>query len=248
MSAHSERKHSKFSASGAERWLNCPGEPTLSEGLPDIDNKWSLEGTKAHEVLEQFMLAYKHGSRQVKTVPGSDHTMRTLGFQAANFMAGMHKKLPGSEFYVETRISLPFIHPDMFGTFDGAVVEHFGELNVFDYKYGVGHVSPVKNYQMIFYGLGLAWKYDWNFSKVKLWVIQPRIRGYEGPAFWELDLLELKKYINVFKQGIERVEKFPTRYTEGPWCHWCKAKTICPLKNEVKRAKAKSIFLATPIT
>jgi hypothetical protein len=235
---HQERKHSKYSASGAERWFNCPGSVSLSEGLPDKESPWSREGTQAHEVLEQVLLKSLHGQAGVW-----QGEMGLMAMNAARFITGIWSKAPHSDLLVETRISLPFIHPEMFGTFDSAVVDYFGTLHVFDYKYGAGHsVSPTGNLQMIFYGIGLAAKYNWNFSRVRLWIIQPRIRGYDGPTFWELPIEKLKSYVRTFVDAVRRVENCPDTYNEGPWCHWCKAKTICPLKNEQKLEKAKAVF------
>lgn len=253
---HSERKHSKYSASGSDRWFECQGSVALSEGLPDKDSIWSIEGTKAHEVLEQIFLA----ARALKaTRMGHVSFPRTVplemvqhGLNAANFILNLHEKNEASELLIETRISLPFIHPEMFGTFDGAVVDHFGTLHVFDYKYGAGHaVSPgsVKkpNLQMVFYGLGLAYRYNWNFKKVRLWIVQPRIKGYDGPVFLEMSIAELKSYVKVFTQAVEKVEKNPKQFAEGSWCHWCKAKAVCPLKQGAKLEKTRAAFLMNPI-
>lgn len=243
-----QRKHSKYSASGAERWIHCPGSVSLSEGVPDKDSPWSLEGTKAHEVLETILNRKLIGAPKA-AVHQETPEMVGHGKDAANFILGIHRKHLYSEILVETRIQLGFIHPEMFGTFDGAVIDHFGTLHVFDYKYGKGHaVSPVDNLQMLFYGLGLAHFHHWNFNQVRLWIIQPRIRGYDGPTFWELPILKLRSYEKVFKKGVERVEKNPSLYAEGQWCHWCKAKNKCPLKQEVRREKAISVFKASPLT
>lgn len=246
---HAERKHSKFSASGAERWFNCPGSVELSEGLPDKDSVWSIEGTQAHEVLEALMRASIAGTdgpiRLAKPVPAA---MIAHGTHARDFILRLHAKTKRSEVMIETRIHLSFIHPEMFGTFDGAVLDHFGTLHVFDYKYGAGHaVSPVQNLQMIFYGLGLAYRYSWNFKRVRLWIIQPRIKGYDGPLFWDLDIFQLKDFVRVFTHAVRQVEKYPKKYVEGSWCHWCKAKSKCPLKQEAKLDKAMAVFAASPI-
>lgn len=240
------RKHSKFSASGAERWFNCPGSVALSEGIPDRDNKWSIEGTKAHEVLEKLMcLALAAGDKEIlpiqkdKSIPLEMHRH---GINTANFILGLQNERPRSKILVETRIELTFIHPEMFGTFDGGIIEHFGTLDVLDYKYGKHTVSPIENLQMIFYGIGLAAKYQWNFKRVRLWIIQPRALGYDGPSFWELNVLELKSYVPQFKNAVGRVLNNPNKYVEGSWCHWCKAKGVCPLKQQAKTFKAKSAF------
>ena len=98
--------------------------------------------------------------------------MVLYGEAAADYILWLWKEAPGSEILVETRIPLSFIHPEAFGTFDAAIVDYFGTLHVFDYKYGQGHaVSPTGNLQMILYGLGLAHRYQYNFKRVRLWII-----------------------------------------------------------------------------
>lgn len=230
------RKHSKFSASGADRWMKCPGSIDLSEGVPDVSSPWAEEGTKAHEVLEHVLTG-------VHVPKGSvPNEMIVHASQAAGFIRHI-RNIANAELSTEERIHLDFIHPEMFGTYDAAVPEHFGTLHVFDYKYGAGHgVSPVENKQMIFYGLGVAHKYQWNFSNVRLWIIQPRIAGYNGPVFWDLSILELMKYVDVFKTAVEQYQATPNKFVEGSHCHWCKAKRLCPLKLQNKQDQAMTIF------
>jgi hypothetical protein len=241
MKKHGERAHSKFSASGAERWFNCPGSVELSEGQPDKSSPWALEGTQAHEVLEK-VLRYLILNGHFPNVPDVPKMMREYAKNAAGFIFGLAKKLE-AEVLCEERVYLDFIHPEMFGTYDGAVLDHFGTLHVFDYKYGQGHaVSPKGNLQMVFYAIGLAHKFDWNFKSVRMWIIQPRIKGYDGPMYWELSMRELLNYVEQFEQAVDRVIQFPKEYREGSWCHWCKAKSICPLKDVKKLDKAREVF------
>lgn len=238
------RKHSKFSASGAERWLNCSASVALSEGMPDQENEWSKEGTKAHELLEQIMRAalVMKASRVMnpKCDKSTPKEMIAHATNAANFMLKMRSELD-ADLMVETRIYLDFIHPEMFGTYDGAVLDYFGTLHIFDFKYGVHPVSPKENMQMIFYALGTAHKYDWNFERARLWIIQPRVRGYDGPTYWDISIEQLRKYEEDFKEGVWNVENDPT-FDEGPWCYFCKAKSKCPLKKELKRARLRAAF------
>lgn len=250
-SNHSERKHSKYSASGSERWEACPGSVNLSEGLPDKSSPWAEEGTKAHEVLEQILIASKAiGAHRVfypkfsRSVPTE---MIVHGTHAANLILGEWGNRPDAELMVENRVVLDWIHPEMFGTFDGAVIDPFDTLHVYDYKYGAGHaVSAADNLQMAFYAVGLAHLFDWNFKRIRMWIVQPRIRGYDGPTFWEVPTMELKtKWVDRFRRAVDRVEREPETYVEGSHCHWCKAKRICPLKTEGRIEKAKSIF--TPV-
>jgi hypothetical protein len=253
MKKHQERKHSKFSASGAERWINCPGSVELCEGVPDVETEWSKEGTLAHELLEEILIVGRdlkvrkigHINTEKKYSP----EMKRITLQAANFILEKNWQLrPHAELLIERRVFLDFIHPEAFGTLDASIVDLFGTLHVLDYKYGSGHsVSVKENLQMIFYALAVAHEYQWCFSKVCIWIVQPRIRGYNGPVFWEISIAELKKYVALFEQAIERVIKSPTKYAEGSWCHWCKAKSKCPLKQDAKAKNAKKLFTRSPV-
>ncbi len=248
-SDHAERAHSKFSASGASRWFACPGSVGLSEGLPDKSSDKAKEGTLAHEVVEKILLEQIKNDALTKCYAYSNVSRGMLAHAqgAADFMFGLHKKTPDSEIMVETRVYLDFLHPEAFGTFDGAVVEHFGTLHVFDFKYGTYPVSPKENLQMLFYAIGLAHRYQWNFERVRMWIIQPRVDNYEGPVFWEISIRELRAWVIEFQGAIDRVLKFPKMYVEGQYCYFCKAKSICPLKQEKKFDKANTIFGKVPL-
>lgn len=246
--AKEEKKaHSSFSASGSERWFECPGSVELSKPLPDKDSPWSIEGTRAHGVLERIMLsAIDQQATLVGKVfapPTFPKEMIMHGQMAANVILKIHSQNPNSDIQVENRVYLDFIHEEMFGTYDGAVLDYFGTLHVFDYKYGAGVlVTPKDNLQMIFYGIGLAHKYNWNFKRVRLWIIQPRIKGYDGPQFWEIPTAELRRYVPQFKEAVDRVLSQPDTFVEGAHCHWCKAKSICPEKTGKRLDQAIQIF------
>ncbi len=246
--AHEGRKHSKWPASGAERWTECYGSVSLSEGIPDRPNKYSEAGTIAHEVLEALgrieLSGYdgaeiEENKSIVKKVTPEE--LKVIS-SVSQFMFDLHYKNPRSEFLIETRINLDFIHPEMFGTFDGAVIDHFGTLHIFDFKWGVSPVSPKRNLQLIYYALGLAHIHHFNFKNATLWIAQPRIPGYEGPLSWSITMTELLNYIPFFETAVRRTIERPTEFREGPWCHWCKAKDVCPLKRDARIGKLSNIF------
>lgn len=224
------KAHAKFSASGAKRWIECPGSVQLSENLPSIETSWAREGTLAHEVLEAVLL------KKQLPIDASPEMVEYAQF-AARFIADLN---PGAPILVEEKVSLEHIHPDTFGTLDVAIVEHFGTLSIVDYKYGVAPISPVENLQLIYYALGVAYQYGYNFVDVNLWIIQPRVTF--DPAMWPLPIAKLVSYEEIFKIAIARSYMYPEEYKEGQWCHFCKAKNLCPLKiNERKNKKENHI-------
>lgn len=242
--------HSKFSASGMERIEKCPGSVNLSAPLPDRDTPWSIEGTKAHKVLEIIIehLNCKMPYRKavLKAVPDATEEMFKHGRAAADFILGMWRSLKfcdGNSLMVETKVILDWIHKDLGGTFDSGIVEVFGTLHIFDYKFGVTVVSPVENLQMVTYGCGLAHKYDWNFHTIRHWIVQPRVRGYDGPTFWDVDAGHMRKYwAPRIRKAVQRAIDEPNKFFEGNHCHWCKAKGVCPLKVQDKKEKARNVW------
>lgn len=240
-----EKAHSKFSASGFERIANCSGSVSLSEGLPDKSSEAANEGTLAHTVLETILKrAIKENGKGFSLVFDKrvSDEMVSHAYLAANQILKIHKGLPGSQVMVESKVSLAFIHPEAFGTLDAAVLDYFGTLHILDFKYGFTFVSPKENYQFIFYAMAVAYANHWNFKNVRMWTLQPRVKGFDGFIYWEISIGELKKYIPIFKEAIDRVEKYPDKYTEGSWCWFCKAKKICPLKRSEKLDYLNTVF------
>ena len=241
---HKERAHSKFSASGSERWLHCAASVALEESSPPSpDNAWAAEGTLAHEILELRLKG------QNLPTDNFDVTDEMVGFvqMAARKIEIIEFESQGN-LTVEGRIYQSAIHPEMFGTCDAVVVQDFGTLHIIDFKYGQGHiVDPVENTQLIQYALGYAEKFNWNFYDVELHIMQPR-SGKNWHKSWKITCRELHdKWLPIWVKGVERVERNDAPPFEGAWCHWCRAKTICPAKQEKNANKISEIFKQTPI-
>lgn len=225
-----EKAHAEYSASGSERWLNCPGSIKLSKKAPpQEESKYATEGTEAHKVLEEILLSsdVKRKSRELlKKYPLEmvEHALFALD--------EIEKLTPhGAERIAETKVDASsFTKPDQFGTVDVSIIEHFGWLRVIDYKYGAGvAVTPKENSQLIYYALGLAHKYDYNFSHVEIIIIQPRAQHKDGPVRkWAISIKELMSYIPKFKEGVKNCENPNPTFKVGTWCRWCPASTICP--------------------
>ncbi len=247
MNKNNAPAHAKYSASSSERWLNCPGSINLSERAPpQRESEFAIEGTLAHECLE-FML--KNRKKKNLVIDGKyEHEMMVYAedliawiemIQARNSTMGTKAIILS-----ETRVDASeFTCPDQFGTLDAAIVEEYGELVVIDYKYGAGvPVDPEENTQLIFYALGIAHKYDYNFTKVTMVIDQPRAFQEDGQTrrSWTIPIQKLMEWIPVFKEGVEACDSPVAKLSAGKWCRWCPAATICP---EIKNQSMKNAMV-----
>lgn len=239
-----EKSHAKLSASGSERWLNCAGSVTLSEKAPpERESPYAKEGTDAHLCLEMFFKNVKHPSKVVPMLKNTypkemiEHALRAFNYIKSNLEKG-------SMLISEVKVLLDFVREDMYGTVDAAIINEFGRLHVFDYKYGAGvPVEPKDNTQMIYYALGLAYKYHFNFEDVALTIIQPRAEHHEGTIrTWVMSIDELRAWEGTFREGVERTETNADLYEPGDWCRWCPAKSICPSLSTLALKEAQIDF------
>ncbi len=249
---HKEREHSKFSASGSERWLNCAASVEIEEqSPPSKDSHWSVEGTIAHEVLESLMTG--------KDMPHHFQINEDMLWHVGRVVAKVRAlhKLYGGFLGVEKRVYAQFVHPEMFGTLDIFIaptvpLNNVRTLHILDFKYGQGHVvTAEKNTQLIQYALSVAESYGWElaFDEAKLWVLQPRA-GDNWHKSWIVPMKTLREiYLPVWNEGVARVEKGGHKPFPGSWCHWCRGNQpnpTCPAKKKIRMAKTEELF-SSPI-
>ncbi len=190
---HSERKHSKFAASSAKQWIPCPGSVELCERAPKRpDSDASKEGTTAHEWLEilvRYWLEKGVGAKPpafwLKDCP---EYMQAHLIESAKVIFKLRPS-PEAELHIETRVTLDHIHDEAFGTLDYCWVEPWGLLVVIDFKYGRWTVLPANedgsmNEQLGYYAVAIASKHGYDFSEVKLAIVQPKVHSDdEEPVF-----------------------------------------------------------------
>lgn len=152
-------KHARLSASSAHRWMNCAGSIRLSEGLPEQETPYQLEGRAAHALAELWLR--EGGLDQHKAFAESEHQqylndeMREAVALYVDTVRELHKRL-GGKLYIERTFDLGILRPPepMFGTADAVIV---GErsIHVVDLKYGAGVVVEAHdNVQLLYYALG----------------------------------------------------------------------------------------------
>ena len=235
------KAHAKYSASGAKRWLACPGSVHLSEGIPSTESAAAKHGTQAHELLEMLLNAWIDNKNQ--DVFFRDYPEKTVEDVCEVAEAITSLVSEGAELLCETKVSLEFVGPDMFGTVDAAIIEHFKKLTVIDFKYGISPVHPKDNPQLIYYALGLAHKYHYEFETIELRIIQPRAKvGGETTRTHTMTMKELKEWAAIFSDGRRAAEDFVAPLVMGDHCFFCPARPICPKHTEKREFQAALDF------
>lgn len=130
----------------------------------------------------------------------------------------------------EKRVKLPHVDPNLWGTLDVTLIEHFGVLEIIDYKYGkYVPVEATENAQLLTYGTGEAHRLKYNFETVKLTIIQPRSPHPEGPVrSWSTPIETIFKWEDQLKRAISQSKMRKPPIKAGEHCFFCKAKAICP--------------------
>lgn len=237
--------HAKYSASGAKRWLECPGSISLSEQAPEpTESRYAKEGTRAHEVLE-YLLKNRAKRLSASSFLKKSHPLEMVLYaeEVLKYVEKRLSKLDGAELFIEVKADLPVSEEGQFGTADIVIVEHFGKLIVLDYKYGAGiPVYPENNPQLLYYALAVAHKFDYNFAEVEVVIIQPRavVSSGETTRSWTTTIDHLLAWRDRFESGILRAKdaaKAPEKFLKaGDHCRFCPAKIMCPeIKNKALR-------------
>lgn len=242
------KKHAKYAASSAHRWMQCPASLKLAEGItPPPEGRAAQEGTKAHFLMEyalntniKSVIEHFKSTRDGESYP---HEMR---FHVEKFVAFVRGEVkPNFELMVEQRVDLKILHPtEAFGTVDVAVVEPYGTLHVIDFKYGRGHVDEVDNPQMLFYALGIADLLNYDLDVIKTTIYQPRGEKKNVRTF-KFSLDYLLPWRDKFKRAIASCETATVNdVSPGDHCKFCIAINVCPAFKNDKRSRAERAFTA----
>lgn len=255
-------KHSSIGASGAHRWMVCPGSVNLiRKAPPQKDSPYALEGTDAHE-LAQLCLTnkkdpgeflgerMKHGTEvDDEMVEGVRCYIDTIeSFAQTGKFIHLH----------EVKFDLSIIYPGLFGTVDTALVSSdLKRLIVIDFKYGKGYpVEAAGNKQLLYYALGaicyahvrgmidVPTVFGWHQSleEIELVVVQPRCRHKEGPVrSWTLMSPMLDDFAKELYYAALETEKKDAPLQFGDHCKFCPAMAICPaFGREIDESAARS--------
>lgn len=265
--------HAKLSASGASRWMACPGSVQLSVGMPNSSSSYAKEGTAAHAFAEfclkkvlnnyvDFEVAkIRHETVDVAKLAGEISFFEGESFTVTEDMAEAVQLYvdtvqgdlkDGMSLAIEKKFCLDWIDKEMFGTNDASIGDPFQTLRVYDYKHGAGIPVEVKgNVQMLYYALGAA--KNGTYTDIELVIVQPRCHHDDGPVRrWSLTMEELLTWEkDVFIPAINKAKSGTGELSSGSHCKFCPAAAKCPKLKEkalvaLEEEFSKSIELMEP--
>lgn len=250
----SEKLHSKLGASGAHRWMHCPGSIQMAHGLPDVTSPYAREGTAAHALAEVWLTTGSiQGIEEIEGFPVTDEMRDAVGVFVER-VRSLHAE-HGGTLLVEHRFDLGALHPpvEMFGTADAAIVAPKA-LHVIDLKYGQGvRVEVTDNEQLLYYLLGVLLSLPPErraqvAGNMTITVIQPRASHPDGvvrTAF--VSASELAEYQKRLLAAAYATQQPDAPLMPGDWCRFCKAQAHCPALKQHTQELAQIDFDAVPI-
>lgn len=218
--APAPKLHAKLSASGAHRWMACPGSVAAEDGLPDKSSSFAEEGTIAHDVMEKCLKGGWNASTVCDDAEMADAVQVYLDYVRSFPARG--KPL------IEARVNFSRWVPGGFGTAD-TILFYDDTMHIVDLKYGKGvRVSAEENPQAQLYALGAYADYGefFDIKNIKIAIVQPRI---DNITEWEISFDDLMKFGEAASQAAETAfTPNAPRVPGEKQCRFCKAKATCP--------------------
>lgn len=177
--------HSPLGASGASRWMKCPGSVTLSSGVEDEESDHAALGTAAHALAAHLLACDGDAWSMIGTaiVDGTFYPPVAAGYEAAKkqgilidkemadavqvYLDWVRYKFPDrnqGNTFIERRFHCPSIHKLFYGQSDFTYLMDLVDgpdnppmrLVVADYKHGAGIVVEAEeNPQLMYYACGM---------------------------------------------------------------------------------------------
>ncbi len=229
--------HSPLGASGAYRWMACPGSVGLSQGIVDPESEHAALGTAAHAVAAQCLLKGLDAWQAMGEWVTDDCIVvdKEMADAVQVYLNHARARLPGGgQRWVERPFHCPSLHRLFYGTSD--LTDYYADerlLVVGDYKHGAGIVVEVENNpQLMYYACGMLESLDlWSaVDTVTLHVCQPRGFHFDGPIrSWSISVPELEAWL--FDVLLPAMDKALVSHEtkSGEHCRFCPARGhACP--------------------
>ena len=241
--------HMRYSASGAKRWIACPGSIPFADkaAVGGKQSQHAAEGGAAHLLfnkgIEHRLSAYEFMGEELEGYI-VDNEMADAVQVGLDYIFSLE-----GEIYSELLVDAsPVLGPDVGGTAD-VVVDGVDVLEIIDYKHGQGvYVEEINNEQMLIYVIAYAHTQHFRWSVYRLTIIQPRCsRGNGLVRTWEITRDELNAHIRrlaahrrLCEIAADNPEKFLVPGEEQ--CRWCPVAGHCPALYKYVMDQALSDF------
>lgn len=228
-------EHALLSPSSAKRWMACTPSIKLEQNFPkEQSSVYAQEGTLAHSIAEQKLT--KWINRKRNKIVCEDKEMDEYTDVYRDYVIEIYNKVKKSckdpIFVIEQRLDLAEWTIDGFGTGDAIIIGD-DTLHIIDLKYGKGvPVSAYGNPQLRLYALGAVKEYMmlYDFSKVDMHIVQPRLNTIEHEEMTVADLITWGD--DEVKPKAALAYKGEGNYVPGDHCGFCKAKAACKARAE----------------
>lgn len=242
MTAEIRPAHSPLGASGAERWMNCPGSVALLKELklPENDDPtYRREGTSAHAANHKCLVEGLDAWEVIGETFERTEVDADMAEAMQVFLDHVRSLItPTAKTYYEFGIDAPDFHPDFYGTLDCGIVD--GKVMfIRDYKHGQGIAVDVEwNPQVMYYAYGLL-RHHPDVETIDVGIVQPRGFHPDGSVrTWTIPAEHLRAWAEKELKGAMDAVAMDHSLDAGPWCRFCPAKLVCPMLTGLFQAAA----------
>mgnify|MGYP003633051515 FL=1 len=242
-------EHSNRGASGAHRWMPCPGSVNAEKDYPRDTNKYAAQGTAAHELAEKCLRVGQDAKKFIgKKIKVEGMTFEVDGEMARGVQLYLdvvredRNYMKTNKIHIETKVDLTKVHPGLFGTNDAALCNKT-KLNIYDFKYGRGVVQAEDNVQLLYYALGTLLDIDpqKKVEEIEMVIVQPRVA--DPVKRWTVSRQYLKDWAKVLRAAAVATEAEDAPRIPGEkQCQWCKHRTACKELESMALEKAMVDF------
>ena len=228
--------HALLSASGADRWKNCPPSARLEEHIESVSSIYAKEGTFAHNLGELKLLHHlgeiskAEFNKSLKVMKQDEFYTKELEQYVDVYVDFAIEKINEHKtglVFIEKRVDYSCICPEGFGTSDILILDN-DTIEVVDLKFGKGlKVDAKDNSQLKLYAIGAVDNFNFIFEakKVRMTIVQPRL---DHISTEELDVGDLISWgEEEVKPKADLAYEGEGEFNPGDHCRFCRVKDRC---------------------
>ena len=249
-------RHALLSASGSEKFINCPPSARLEEHIESVSSVYAKEGTFAHNLGELKLLHHlgeiskAEFNKSLKVMKQDEFYTKELEKYVDQYVDFAIEKINEHKtglVFIEKRVDYSCICPEGFGTSDILILDN-NTIEVVDLKFGKGlKVDAKDNSQLKLYAIGAVDNFNFIFEakKVRMTIVQPRLDHISTD---EIDVEELMAWgEQEVKPKADLAYEGKGEFNPGDWCRWCRVKDRCRARAQANMELAKLDFKDAPL-